>query len=80
MYRKFSSHKRSVFFVKDRIDKGELKVEYCPTLLMIADYFTKPLMGARFRELRDVIMGYKSIYDLNPKWLQPIKERVEKSI
>ena len=68
------------FFVKDRIDKGELKVEYCPTLLMIADYFTKPLMGARFRELRDVIMGYKSIYDLNPKWLQPIKERVEKSI
>jgi hypothetical protein len=68
------------FFVKDRIDKGELKVEYCLTLLMIADYFTNPLMGARFRELRDVIMGYKSIYDLNPKWLQPIKERVEKSI
>jgi hypothetical protein len=68
------------FFVKDRINKGELKVEYCPTLLMIADYFTKPLMGARFRELRAVIMGHKSIYDLNPKWLQPIKERVEKSI
>ena len=68
-----------IFFVKDRIDKGELKVEYCPTLLMIADYFAKPLMGTRFRELRDVIMGHKLIYDLNPKWLQPIKERVEKS-
>ena len=68
------------FFVKDRIDKGELKVEYYPTLLMITNYFTKPLMGARFRELQEVIMGYKSIYDLNPKWLQPIKERVEKSI
>ena len=67
------------FFVKDRMDKGELKVEYFPTLLIIADYFTKPLMGARFRELRDVITGHKLIYDFNPKWLQPIKERVESS-
>ena len=54
-------------------------MEYCPTLLMIADYFTKPLMGARFRELRDFIMGHSLIYDLNPKWLQAIKEPVEKS-
>ena len=30
--------------VKDRIYKDEIKVEYCPTLLMLADYFTKPLM------------------------------------
>ena len=54
-------------------------MEYFPTLLMIADYFTKPLIGTRFRELRGVIMGHKSIYDLNPKWLQLIKERVDKS-
>ena len=54
-------------------------MEYFSMLLMIADYFTKPLMGARFRDLRDFIMGNKLIYDLNPKWLQPIKERVEKS-
>ena len=61
------------FFVKDRIDKRELKVEYCHTLLILADYFTKPLMGERFRDLRDFIMVHKLIYDLNPKWMQPIK-------
>ena len=67
----------SDFFFKDRVSKGEVKIEYCPTLLMLADYFTKPVMGTRFRELRAVIMGHKSIFELNPKWLQPIKERVE---
>ena len=67
------------FFVNDRKDKGELKVEYCPTLLMIADYFTKPLMSVRFRKLRYVIMGNTLIYDLNPERLQPIEENVEKS-
>ena len=52
------------FFVKDRVEKGEVKVEYCPTLQMVADYFTKPLQGSLFNKLRDVIMGYKSIYTL----------------
>jgi len=64
------------FFVKDRVDNGEVQVEYCPTLLMIADFFTKALMGRRFRELRNVIMGYKSVFDLDERLLQPIKERV----
>ena len=65
------------FFVQDRIAKGEMRVEYCPTLLMLADYFTKPLNGKRFRELRSVIMGHKSIYDLDPSLLHPTKERVK---
>ena len=64
------------FFVKDRIDKGEMRVEYCPTHIMLADFFTKPLMGELFRKLRDVIMGYASIFDLDPTLLQSIKERV----
>ena len=50
------------FFVKDRIDKREMRVEYCSTHLMLADFFTKPLMGELFRKLRDVIMGYTSIF------------------
>ena len=33
------------FFVKDIIYKGEMRVEYCPTHLLLADLFTKPLMG-----------------------------------
>ena len=36
------------FFVKDRVDSGEVKIEYCPTKEMVADYFTKPLQGASF--------------------------------
>ena len=63
------------FFVKDGIDKGEVRVEYCTTHLMLSDFFTKPLMGELFRKLRDVIMGYTSIFDLDPTLLQSIKER-----
>ena len=39
------------FFVKDRINKGEFTVEYCNTLAMLADYFTKPLQGELFCRL-----------------------------
>ena len=52
------------FFVKDRIDKKEMKVEYCPSQCMLADFFTKPLQGAMFKKFRDVIMGYKPIWTL----------------
>ena len=31
------------FFIKDRISKGEINLIHCPTAIMIADYFTKPL-------------------------------------
>ena len=45
------------FFVKDRIDKEEFKVEHCPTEKMIAIFFTKPLQGKLFHRLSVVIMG-----------------------
>jgi hypothetical protein len=32
-------------------------LEYCPTKEMIADYFTKPLQGTLFKQLRDQIMN-----------------------
>jgi hypothetical protein len=46
--------------VTDRIAKGELKVQWCPTADMIADYMTKPLQGKLFRKFRDIIMGLAS--------------------
>ena len=49
------------FFVKNRIDKGEMRVDYLPTNVMLADYFTKPLMGKRFMDLREYVMGWKII-------------------
>jgi hypothetical protein len=45
------------FFVKDRIASGELKIEYCPTQEMMADFFTKPLQGTSFTRMRDMIMN-----------------------
>ena len=45
------------FFIKDRISKGEINLIHCPTAIMIADYFTKPLQGALFVKFRNIIMG-----------------------
>jgi hypothetical protein len=43
------------FFVTDRISKGELRVEWCPTKDMVADFMTKPLQGSTFKKFRDLI-------------------------
>jgi len=53
------------FFVKDRIDKKEVKVEYCPARLMLADYFSKPLRGQFFNLQRDFLMGWLPMSDLH---------------
>jgi hypothetical protein len=45
------------FFISDRIKNKELRVEYCPTKEMLADFFTKPLQGSLFKRLRGIIMN-----------------------
>lgn len=40
------------FFIIDRIVSGDLCVKYLPTDEMVADYFTKPLMGSAFPKLQ----------------------------
>jgi KUP system potassium uptake protein len=45
------------FFVTDRVKNGELRIEYCPTDEMLADFFTKPLQGSLFHRLRAQIMN-----------------------
>ena len=64
------------FFVKDRVDNNELKIQYCPTAEMLADFFTKPLQGALFKKFRDVIMGWKHINTLHHPTERDLKERV----
>ena len=67
------------FFIKNRIDDKEVQIEYCPTYIMLADYYTKALQGKLFTQLRDAIMGKISVFDLaetNTK----LKERVGKYI
>ena len=52
-----------------------MKLKYCPTHLMLADFFTKPLTGKLFHKFRDVIMGYKDIYTLQDEKFS-LKERI----
>ena len=47
------------FFVKDCIDHEEVKIEYLGTEDMIADFFSKPLVGEKFIEFRDEILNIK---------------------
>jgi hypothetical protein len=48
------------FFIKDRVESGDVKIEHCPTGEMLADYFTKPLQGSLFLRMRDQIMNIDS--------------------
>ena len=66
---KASSSKRTrhlnirYFFVTDQVSKGNLKIEFCPTAEMIADYFTKPTTGSTFQRLRCLIMNLPQCED-----------------
>ena len=46
------------FFIHDQINKGNLRVVYCPTKDMRGDYLTKLLQGQLFHEHRAFIMGH----------------------
>ena len=47
----------SDIFIKDRVQAGELSINWCPSEDMIGDYFTKPLQGQKFIKFRDLIMN-----------------------
>ena len=51
------------FFVHDRIEKGEIVLEYTPTKHMVADFFTKPLQGNLFVGMRDKLCGVVAFSD-----------------
>jgi hypothetical protein len=51
------------FFIKDRVDEGEIKVIDCPTEEMWADVMTKPLQGTTFRVMRAELMNCPVHYE-----------------
>jgi len=59
------------FWIKDRVENKEIRVEYMPTKMMLADYFTKPLVGSQFRLLRSFVMGWRPISEL----ISPIESK-----
>ena len=56
------------FWIKDRIGSENIKVEYCPTEKMVADFLTKPLQGNLFRKFRDVVMGTSTSHHCTMNW------------
>jgi hypothetical protein len=45
------------FFITDNIKQGAVRVEYCITENMFADFFTKPLQGSIFRKMAKQILN-----------------------
>ena len=45
------------FFVKEKLDDGEVVIRWIRTELMIADVLTKPLQGATFKAFTDLLTG-----------------------
>ena len=45
------------FFITDQIQQGNMKIKYCPTDDLEADYMTKPLQGLKQRKFRKSIMN-----------------------
>jgi AAA ATPase containing von Willebrand factor type A (vWA) domain len=64
------------FFIKDRLESENIKVIYCPTEHMVADFFTKPLQGRLFHYLKRIIMGQEPITTLTSQFWTEKQERV----
>ncbi len=56
-----SKHTRHIeiqyYYVADRVAKGDLRVVWCSTDKMIADFLMKPLQGKAFVKFWDLLMG-----------------------
>jgi hypothetical protein len=62
--------------MKDRVKSENIKIVYCPTEQMLADFFTKPLQGSLFEKFRKVLMGHAHIDTLSSMSLLPTEEHV----
>ena len=52
------------YFIKDRVETGDVVIEHCPTEKMLGDHFKKPLQGALFRKFRAEIMNIPDDLDM----------------
>ena len=69
--KKMKHIKAKFFFIKDRVDSGEIKVINCPAEEMWADVLTKPLQGMAFRTMRAQLMNCAINYEDEEEKTQP---------
>ena len=77
---KRTKHINMCYFFYYRSDtEGRVKVVWCPTGDMTADFYTKPLQGAMFRHFQDKIMGVVIQPDQGPGKKTDRKKSLDKS-
>ena len=89
---RWSSSKRTkhiksrYFFIKDKIDQGEVSIEHQPTDMMWSDVLMKPKQGKGFRVDRSMLMNVPEVYNdeeerrkTHPKLIE-LAEGMESSI
>jgi hypothetical protein len=55
--------KAKYFFIKDKVDTGEVELQYCPTQQMWSDVLNKPKQGNPYRVDRSHLMNVPVDYD-----------------
>ena len=50
---------RRHLFIRECVEEGKIRVPFVPTADNVADFFTKPLMGKHFFNMRDKVMNVK---------------------
>ena len=55
--------KARYYFIKDKIEEGEVDVRYCPTTEMWSDVLNKPKHGTPFKKDRSMLMNVPIGYD-----------------
>jgi hypothetical protein len=66
------------FWIKYQTKDANITVRHCPTLEMLADFFTKPLQGELFKRFKAVLLGHAHVNTLAVKPMVSAKERVGK--
>jgi hypothetical protein len=64
------------FFITDLVQRGEVKLLYCPTEVMLADYMTKGVVGTKFIEFRDQVLGITSPSEVSRSVLDQVNPEV----
>ena len=64
------------FWLKDRVASEGITIRHCPTLQMLADFFTEPLQGTLFKKFKALLLGHQHIDTLGAAIAEPLEERV----